>query len=297
MSFFPSRYPIMCAVMNGVCDLNLALAVNAAGAMPSLLLNVRDGKHLALDEVDRTLKQYQIETGHTNLVLSINPEDILEPKFMDWLDQIRPSHIELLGYDMQSVRCYFDQRWPILIGRLRKFSKIMTRCIGPTIVPGWTDALCVKGRESAGFTSEFSVRSIVEHQLINTPDCAIIPYGGVGTAEHVKQYIDMGAAAVACGSLFAASRESRLNIKVKQKIVGAGLDDLETFPDTGQRALILGSRDSVINDTSNWNREHSLVAGIHGDGTVGHIYLGESVQHITSIRSVKEIVDDLVKLL
>lgn len=298
MPFFPSRYPIMCAVMNGASDLSLALAVNEAGAMPSLLLKVRDkDNRIMLDTADQALIQYKQQTGHTNVVLSVNHEDILEPGFVTWLDRVRPSHIELLGYEMDFHQCCYDPRWVVMISRIRKFAKIMARCSKIMKPPDWADGLCIKGRESAGFSSQSSVGDITKQQLSDWPHLAIIPYGGVGTAQQVKNYLDMGAAAVACGSVFAASKESCLDIRVKQKIVEATIDDLVTFPETGQRALILGSYESVIKDSSDYNRSRSLREGIRGDGTVGHIYLGESVQYITSIRSVKDIVDDLVHLL
>lgn len=298
MPFFPSRYPVMCAVMNGVSDLDLALAVEAAGAMPSLLPNYRSqDNQFFLDEADRMVREYRTSTGHNGVVLSVHPEDMIEPDLVPWLDSVRPSHIELLGHSLTKPGQYADPRWPILMSRIRKYAKVMIRCTQPMAPAHWADAFCVKGRESAGCSSQSSVKDTTKKQLSDWPDCAVIPYGGIGTAEQVKEYMDIGAAAVACGSVFAASQESRLSNKVKQKIVAADLGDLVTFPDTGQRALPLAPLDHVLNDRSHWNREQSLKDGITGDGTVGHIYLGESVQYITRIRSVRDIVEDLVQLL
>lgn len=298
MSFFPTRYPIMCAVMNGVSGLDLALVVESAGAMPSLWLNVRDDRFdLDLADINRIMDAYRTKTGHTNLVLAVHHKDIVEPEFFEWLLRSRPSHMELIGYEFDNSRYMNDPRWPILMNKLRKSTKVMIRIISPMVPPAWADAVCIKGRESAGCTGMFRVKDLMTEQMKLSPHVPLIPYGGVGTAEQVKEYIEQGAAGVACGTVFAASAESPLSPAVKLKIVQSTVDDLFTFPDTKQRALLLGSERSVLDDTSDWNRDHSLYTGIKGDGKTGHIYMGESIQYVSSVRSVKEIVDDLAHLL
>ena len=56
--FFPSRWPIMCAAMNQASDLNLAVAVHAAGAMPTLQINrYNDNLTLNHDIINDTLTE------------------------------------------------------------------------------------------------------------------------------------------------------------------------------------------------------------------------------------------------
>ena len=62
------------------------------------------------------------------------------------------------------------------------------------------------------------------------------------------------------------------------------------MPDTDQNTLILGDKEEVLN-TSGRNRQDSLSEGLYGDGKTGHMYAGKSIDHVTEIRSVKEIVE------
>ena len=55
-----------------------------------------------------------------------------------------------------------------------------------------------------------------------------------------------------------------------------------------------GNKEEVFNSPSR-NRQESLIDGLYGDGRTGHIYAGKSIDHVTAIRSVKEIVKELVK--
>lgn len=284
--------------MNGASDLNLALAIESAGAMPSLLFNMRDAQdRIDFSDATRQLSEFRSATGHTNIIVGVHHRDVIETKFIDWLRENRPSHIEIIGNKLNNNEYLYDPRWPIMMSAIKKITKIMIRINAPTEYLPWVDGFCIKGQESAGVGGGYKVKDLTKKQIDITPRVAIIPYGGVGTAEQVKEYIDMGATAIASGTLFAASKESPLTDAVKQSIASADISDLVTLADTNQKILPLGPVDSIIDTRGDWNREQSLKNGISGDGTIGHIYMGESIQYIDRIKTVKEIVDDLVSLL
>jgi NAD(P)H-dependent flavin oxidoreductase YrpB (nitropropane dioxygenase family) len=160
-------------------------------------------------------------------------------------------------------------------------------------------AYCLKGSDSAGSSGDtYTTWGLFREQRKLTPNAVMIPYGGVGTAEQVCNYINLGATAVGVGTLFAASQESNLSSAAKQAMVAA--PGVTQIPDTKQNALILGNLDTVLADKiaeGDWNRERSLATGLHGNGTEGHIYAGAGVSYVTEIRSVKEIVEYLTSRL
>jgi hypothetical protein len=59
--------------------------------------------------------------------------------------------------------------------------------------------------------------------------------------------------------------------------------------------LPLGKFDDIVRSQSQSvaNRDSSLYAGIRGDGTVGHIYAGHGIEHVTTIRTVQQTVEYL----
>ena len=69
--------------------------------------------------------------------------------------------------------------------------------------------------------------------------------------------------------------------------------DINKFNDTNQNALVLGDPKKVQQDKSHWNRTDSFFKGLYGDGKTGHIYAGNGIDHVNSIKSVKEIVEYL----
>ena len=83
----------MCAVMNGVSDLNLALAVHSAGAMPGLMISGDDRDN----QLDHTLKEFVKCTGHANIVLQIDYGDLTNHTIINLIKQYKVSHVEIFG--------------------------------------------------------------------------------------------------------------------------------------------------------------------------------------------------------
>ena len=298
MSFFKSTYPIMCALMNGASDISLAKAVARAGATPSLMLWIRDAHgNKNYELLDRTLDEFKTATGHCDLVLGLIFDDLLDYNMIKLINDYQVGYVEFLSDLVPPEEIMNDPKATILMKKTKKTTKILCRVLDHNQMYWFADAYCAKGSDGAGFGGELTVEQMFVKQKNFTPDIPVIPYGGIGLAEHVKHYIDLGAPGVAAGTLFAASQESCVSTQTKAAMIKATSEDLYRFPDTGQRALILGSVSEINKDTRHWNKLDSLKAGIYGNGTQGLIYAGQSIDHVTKIRTVEDIVKDLVKLL
>lgn len=294
MNFLPSRWPIMCAAMNQASDLKLAVAVHAAGAMPTLQINRYNDDHtLNHDIIDQTLKEYSKQTGTSQVILIASEEDFFDHEFLKLVRSHQVSHIEILSNAVDNS-CYgHDPKWPVLINAVRATTKIIQRSLDRALDLPWIDAYGVKGAESAGFTGQLSVSEMFDLQQQATPNKPVIPYGGISTPKQVKEYLDRGAGAVAVGTLFAATHESCLSLATKHAMVAANSQQLTKFKENNQSALILGNENDVLDDQSTWNRDASLKLGLTGNGTQGHIYAGASIDYVTQIRSVQEVIDYL----
>ena len=192
MKFFPTRWPIMCAVMNRVSDLNLALAVHEAGAMPSLQISrYNDNRTINHDTVNAELAEFVNLAGTSNLVLAVAPEDLFDYTFVKLINHYRISHVELLGNEIDNSAHYYDPRFELGMKYLKKTTKILRRTLGKIIDDSWSDALCIKGKDSAGFAGQISVSDLFD-QYCATTSKNLIPYGGIGSPTQVKQYIVHG---------------------------------------------------------------------------------------------------------
>jgi enoyl-[acyl-carrier protein] reductase II len=279
----------MCAVMNGVSDLNLALAVHSAGAMPSLMILAQDRS----DRLDQALKEFVKCIGNANIVLHLDHADLTNLSIMKLVNQYKVSHVELLGaLDTQGMttKQEFDHVMlnPVYASGLKfvqSTSKTIIRILSPSQssnVAGYA----LKGNNAAGFGGKLSVSDLFDQQIQNTPHMPLIPYGGIGTPNDVADYMRRGAAGVAVGTLFAATKESCIADSTKQQMVMASAGSLTKF-DTSQQALVLGN---VAHDNTP-NRQASLNQGLAGQG--GLVYAGPAIDYVTEIRTVQQVVDYL----
>jgi NAD(P)H-dependent flavin oxidoreductase YrpB (nitropropane dioxygenase family) len=304
IKFFPSRYPIVEALMNHASDLRLAVAVAEAGAFPSLWLPE------TADEADACLTEFAKLTGHCNVIVPILPwqhnKDV-DNFFIENLDIMRVfrkhrvSHIEVLRLDNDGM----DND---TIYKRAQFNKVcrVTKSLLPTVklimrifdtvddVSG-IDAYAIKGKESAGKTGNWAVKDLFVKKIQSGTQKHLIPYGGIGTPEQVGDYIKQGATAVAVGTLFAASLESPLSAEVKTKMINAGSVNLDCSNQHFQNQLILDQENKIDND--DWNRSQQLKQSMTGAGDRGFIYAGRSIDHVNSVIPVKDIVEHLVSQL
>ena len=290
-SFYPSRFPIVEASMNSCSDLDLAIAVQRAGAYPSLYLQQHD--HRMLQDL---LARFISITGGANVVLPIWPLMLTDADMLDVIIDHGVSHCDLfVAKDNVGEACLHDAEIIRSIEKLKTKSKITLRIYQPMAVDciELIDGFYIKGQESAGRTGDWSVRDLFLAQKETYPDHAVIPMGGIGGPEHVKWYLRNGAAAVGVGTLFAVCCESSITPAVKQRMISATRQDITLLSDTRQNALVFNAN-SVNQPRDDWNRIQSLLAGVTGKGDQGHVYIGHSIDHVDRLRSAQETVDYLM---
>jgi NAD(P)H-dependent flavin oxidoreductase YrpB (nitropropane dioxygenase family) len=156
------------------------------------------------------------------------------------------------------------------------------------------DGFCIKGAESAGFTSHTPVKEVFLRQRELTPTAMLIPYGGVGTAEQVKEYINLGAEIVAVGTVLALSTESSLSTETKLAAIQKQSKDLTQFTHTvgnverKQSALQF----KPYQGPDDANGTVGLIRGIRGKED-GHVYFGHGIDHVTELMSCHDIIKKL----
>lgn len=288
-AFFPSRWPIMCAVMNQVSDLKLALAVTEAGGLASLYVDRYDhNNQLQPDAVAQVLQEFRTGTGHCDVVLGLDEGDVLDPGLLKILCEYQPSHVEFLPLDQHGSKAWYDPKFPMALKILRKHTKILCRVLAADQVNEHADGLCIKGQESAGRSSNTPILKLFA-SLKKQCDRHLIPYGGIGSPKQVRAYQRLGAAGVAVGTMFAAAQESCLSTQAKLAMCSMGSEQIHQLTHTQQNAIIFSDDKDLPIDPDDWNRERSLKQGIYGNGRDGHLYVGRSIDQVTKILPVKEI--------
>lgn len=281
---FKSKHPIVCSPMNGVSDLTLALACADAGIVPSLI-PYPDFK-LFLENI----KAYE-HTGK-ELIVAMSLEHVVHYKLYEKILNSKITHIELLDFELSEMTSENINK----INSLRKngiqiILKILTRS---DIVPyrDIIDAVTVKGNEGAGRSLE-GIDLITEIKTIKLdyPDIKIIASGGIKNKSDIDKLLQAGASAVGIGTMFAMSQESSIPRSVKDKLLLSTIADISRLTSGAQqRAVIFGKAD--LPNTDDFNNTQSLNQGLK-TGTHGHVFIGNAIDSITDILTVKEIVDYL----
>lgn len=306
-NFINSKYPIIEASMIAASTLPLALACWEAGIFPSLSPNISlPNKLRNYDLADEQLKEFVKSTGTPNLVFNITLWDFLDIKLMNILKSYNVSHVEL-NQPLDKSNDYHESSEKFIEHHSGSFYD-MLKHIYPMKLIWRTSKPHVKkvdvaynliGSDAAGRNSEMTLLELFAQQKKLTPNAVLLASGGISTPQQVAEYINKGATAVCVGTVLAASKESSLSPEAKNAIINSNKENIIKFDDTKQNALILGNIDEIKNNMSDGdkNRTAALYKGLYGDGKSGHIYVGRSVDQITCIKSVKEIVEHLVSVL
>lgn len=300
---FNSKYPIIALGMNQVSNLELALAVANAGAVPTITAFNYANKDYVLDieNLINDFSSYRNKINSCNFIFSIDDKLILKnqslllPSILNFkidyveiilnIDILKNNHTELTSFFNILKRNNIKLLTKLI--SIENLSKKLTNYINNTF-----QGIIVKGPDGAGRVDNNSnkkLKDILIQCFELFPNKSIIPCGGIGSSTDVKELIDLGAAAVGIGTLFAAAKESPLSLESKEKIINANSKDLKKLQthDFDQQALVFSNvEQSKINNTQ------GLIEGIK-TGNTGHIFLGKSIDCIDRIKTVNEIILEL----
>jgi NAD(P)H-dependent flavin oxidoreductase YrpB (nitropropane dioxygenase family) len=92
-------------------------------------------------------------------------------------------------------------------------------------VEAGVDAIIAQGYDAAGHTGSMGTFSIVPEVVSIAGDTPVIAAGGITTGRHLAAALCLGAAGVWTGTLWLASRESDVDMIIKEKLLAATAED------------------------------------------------------------------------
>ena len=286
--------------MNQASTPTLAAAVHDAGAFPSLWIREYNNGKIDTDYVHDVIEEFYKLVGHANVLIPVQLSDLRNQDLVSVFKKFKVSHMEVWGLlrhiDGQLLNFERLSQLPAVqdnIQQLKEFGKILIRIVEPMTesIIAQFDGVCIKGQESAGLTGTHAVKDLFNAQKNINSTLHLIPYGGIGTPEQVSDFINAGAAAVGIGTLFAVCKESPLSTEVKLQLIQSSVADISRDEKTGQNLVWLSGHASE--DPDDWNKTAMLKQGMHGNGQEGLVYAGHGIQHVNSLRTVKETVEFL----
>jgi len=203
--------------------------------------------------------------------------------------------------------------------RLREASEIKHFHVAPALwladkcVASGCDGLVCTGGEGGGHQSYEKVSTLVLLQQVRNkyPDIPILACGGFASGEGLAAVLGMGAGGIAMGTRLICSKESEFHDNWKNVIPTAKAGDTRLV--TGLLGPIrlwknkycmskelVGSKEELVNIEEERSMEAMMkglkpyISVLQGEVENAAVLMGQSAGLINSIKSVKEIVDDIV---
>lgn len=305
MADLKSKFPIVSAAMNKVSDSKLAIAVHNADCIPSLsLFNHRYSGVVDYKELSNELDNFYNQTQSNQIILSIGSSHLDDIGLKSLLEKNQVSHLEIIAEDLKLKGITFTENEIDMFNTIEQqtqdFKKMGIGLIFKSLTrfaivelnlhfPSLFDYYMLKGEDAAGsVVNRRDGKTLLEELKelkLKVPNSKFIVAGGISTGNDAKAYIDAGADFVALGTAFAMCKESCIAHDAKLKILDS--KKVEKFESSNQNAVMFDQY--KYND--DFNHTGSLVSGIKGN-TQGHVFIGKGIKNISSILTVKEMVEE-----
>jgi len=316
------KHPIIGAPMGPFYTTEMCLAISEAGGLGMISHTNLFGKS-SLDDMKANM-EYIVE--HTDKPFGLNIRTARMqvdakslcrqiPKFIMSNPKIREQCVYAIT-SAGSPRMLPETRTYI---KLKESSNIKHFHVGPALwlvdkcVASGVDGLVCTGSEGGGHQSYENISTLVLLQQVKKkhPDIPLVACGGFATGESLAAALALGADAIAMGSRFIASEESEFHPKYKGIVPPAKASDT---------ILVTGFLGPIRLWRNKYSLDHGLVADKEAkmaeetgftlenlmedqkhyeqiyDGKIedGAVLLGQSIGIIDSIKSCKDIIENIV---
>lgn len=310
--FLGSELAIVCGAMSWICEHTLVAAVSNGGGFGTLACGPMD-PHSLRKEIKATKALTPRPFGVNIIVIHPHLDELIEVCLEE---DVR--HIILAGGapPANSVR-------KIKNGGAKAISFAPALVLAKRLVRMGIDAIIIEGAESGGHIGQVSTSVLAQEILPVVKDVPVIVAGGIGRGEMMLLYLEMGAACVQLGTLFACSSECIAHYAFKEAYIKAAARDAlpspqldPRFPVIPVRALVNdGTREFVEKqreviarcDRGELSREEAQLeienfwagalrrAVIDGDIEHGSVMAGQIVGIVNSVKPVSVIMEELLE--
>lgn len=177
------------------------------------------------------------------------------------------------------------------------------------------DAVIAVCKEAGGHAGNISFKELIP-ELKKACSIPVLSAGGIGTGKGIKQMLDLGADGVSMGSIFIATNEAPVSQEYKDACVQYTAKDIVmTTKLSGTPCTVINTPyvqktgtqqnwlERILNKNKKlkkWMKALTFMKGMKSlqnaafSSTYKTVWCaGPSIEHVTEIRSVKEVVEDL----
>jgi nitronate monooxygenase len=301
-------YPIIIAPMFLVSNVEMLVAgikAGATAAVPALNYRTTDELRAAIQEVKKEAG------GPFGINLIVNKSNFLYKEQLDIICEEKVDYIiTSLGSPEETINKAHAHG-------IKVFCDVTDLKYAKKVEALGADALIAVNKEAGGHAGNTSYTELLP-LLKENCTIPVISAGGVGTGAEMKEMMDKGADGFSMGSIFIASNEAGVTDDYKQACVDYGKDDIVmTTKLSGTPCTVIKTPyvekigtdqnwlEKLLNKNKRikkWFKALTFMKGMKSlrKAAFGATYktlwcAGPSIEHVKSIRPIKEIVDQLVK--
>jgi enoyl-[acyl-carrier protein] reductase II len=310
--FLGVEYPIISGGMTWISDYKLVKAVSNAGAFPVLAAG-----NMPIDLFE---KELDLCINSLNKPFGVNLVTIA-PNYSAHYELIKSKNVPFVIFAAN-----FPKKKDIV--EMKKTEKktisfASTESIARQQIRFGIDALLLEGSEAGGHIGHVSLTILLQQVLLECRDTPIFVAGGIGRGEIITNLLLLGAYGCQLGTRFAMSTECTAHPKFKEAFIKANARSAISTPQYDSKLPVVAVRainnlamtkfgelqldlleklnsGEITRHQAQYEVENFWMgslrnAVVNGDIENGSLMAGQSVGLIKDIKSIKEIINDLIR--
>ena len=285
------KYPILEGGMAWVGTAKLAAAVSNAGGLGTIGSGNMEAS--ILKKQIETIKQLTDKPYAVNVIM-------LNPHIDEVIDLLIEEKVPVVVLGAGNSSKYITK---LKQNGITTLAVVSSENLALRLENAGVDAIIGEGMESGGHIGDVTTMVLIPKlkSLLKVP---VIAAGGIAEGRGALAAFALGAEAIQMGTRFIATYECEAHENYKRKIIEAGIrDTIVTGLKFGNPARIIktpfGKKIAKLESSSPQEAEEALVgslkkAFLYGDEESGSFMAGQSAGLINEIKSVKEVIDEIV---
>lgn len=306
--------PVIQGPMVWLTDAKLAAAVSNAGGLGSLGPNA--GQTVVTRDPEETAENMRKEIRKVR-ELTDKPFSVNVLPVQNGTDLYTPPMLKVIYEEKVPVVTFVGEPDVAMFNEFKAHDiKIVFRSLNPSpenaraAEEAGADIIVATGFDEGGtlpgmVLGTFSIVPMIVDAVDHTP---VMAAGGIADHRAFNAALALGAEGVYCGTAFLMSKESRMAENVKQAVLAANAQDLLLFrtipayyrslPGDLANELVAMDKAGATNEELGKKMggfANLRIGMLEGDMNKGYVSVGNGINHIHEIKSVDEIIAELVK--
>lgn len=286
------QYPIIQGAMAWISEAGLAAAVSSAGGAGVIASGGRSADWVR-SEIRKAKTLTDRPFGVNVMLMAPNKDEVVAV-----ICEEKPAFVTLGAGNPVP---YFEQ---FRAAGIKSIPVIPNAKLAKRVEAAGADAIVIEGMEAGGHIGTLTTMALLSN-VIPEISLPVIAAGGIVDGRGIAAALIMGASGVQMGSRFLLTNECTLHPNAKQKIIeavdtdsvvtgysrGHGVRGLRSnFTDKFLKLEISGTPDDELNALATGTNK---LAAVDGDTENGLVQVGQSLNRLTTIRSVADVITEL----